>query len=267
MIKGIDHVVILVDDLDKAVQDYTDLGFRVTPGGEHTGGATHNALVAFRDGSYFELIAFKKDAPNHRWARFKGKREGLIDFALLPTAIEEDIAGARERGAAYEGPTPGGRTRPDGQEVKWQTGLPPQDGMPFLCGDVTPRDLRVPSGDAWEHPNGAQGIATVSVIVNDLDAAAVAYAALLGVEAPSRYDDLSNAFRRARFRVGDAVIALVESTAENPLAPDLADYGEGPFALDLLGAADGEHAPLDVAKAHGVRLAWLPESEAKTRTT
>ena len=49
MLRGIDHIVILVDDLDQAIQSYTEAGFTVIPGGEHTGGATHNALVAFRE--------------------------------------------------------------------------------------------------------------------------------------------------------------------------------------------------------------------------
>ncbi|MCW5883173.1 MAG: VOC family protein, partial [Anaerolineae bacterium] len=61
MLKGIDHIVILVHDLAQAQADYAALGFTVVPGGEHTGGATHNARVAFADGSYVELLAFKRD--------------------------------------------------------------------------------------------------------------------------------------------------------------------------------------------------------------
>src|ERR1041384_7550234 len=69
MIRAIDHIVILVNDLAAAIADYTALGFTVTPGGEHTGGATHNALVGFDDGVYFELIAFKEPSrqQDHRW--------------------------------------------------------------------------------------------------------------------------------------------------------------------------------------------------------
>ena len=121
MIKGIDHVVILVKDLAEATADYTGLGFTVLPGGEHVDGASHNALIAFADGSYIELLAFKKEAPGHRWwpkATNEARGgEGLIDFALLPTEIENDISAARERGLAYQGPVPGGRLRPDGQAV------------------------------------------------------------------------------------------------------------------------------------------------------
>lgn len=186
MIKGIDHVVILVKNLDQAVADYKQLGFNVTPGGEHMDGATHNALVAFADGSYLELIAFKREAPEHRWWRHalntaRGN-EGLIDFALLPTDIANDIAAARQRGLDYKGPFPGGRQRPDGVEIRWQTGQPTTPDLPFLCGDVTPRTLRVPSGPAWVHPNGVTGIDALVVLVRDVEESAGHYRALLGIE-------------------------------------------------------------------------------------
>ena len=87
MIISIDHVVILVSDLEAAIADYTALGFTVMPGGTHTGGATHNALVVFEDDTYLELIAFLREAPEHPWWRHQPAGEGLVDFALLPTAI------------------------------------------------------------------------------------------------------------------------------------------------------------------------------------
>ena len=57
MISSIDHVVILVEDLDAGIRQYRDMGFTVVPGGKHPR-FTHNALVSFADGSYLELIAF-----------------------------------------------------------------------------------------------------------------------------------------------------------------------------------------------------------------
>src|SRR5262249_39708681 len=63
----LDHVVIAVSDLDQAIADYRRLGFTVNPGGVHHGGASHNALVVFADGSYFELIAYMKPSPDVRW--------------------------------------------------------------------------------------------------------------------------------------------------------------------------------------------------------
>ena len=66
MLKGIDHLVIVVPELEAAVASYRGLGFTVVPGGRHPIG-THNALIAFADGSYLELIAFFEPNAQHRW--------------------------------------------------------------------------------------------------------------------------------------------------------------------------------------------------------
>ena len=66
----LDHLVILVHDLGWATRDYEGLGFRVTSGGEHADGLTHNALIPFVDGTYVELVAFlDRDDPRYNlWA-------------------------------------------------------------------------------------------------------------------------------------------------------------------------------------------------------
>ncbi len=144
MIRQIDHLVIYVRDLEQAIRDYGALGFSVFAGGDHPGGATHNALVVFADGAYLELIAFKQAVPEHPWWH-KAQRsgEGLLDYALLPSAIEQDVMQARRRGLRIEGPNQGGRTRPDGVEIVWQTARSTPD-LPFLCGDHTPRRCACP---------------------------------------------------------------------------------------------------------------------------
>lgn len=186
MIKGIDHVVVLVKDLDQAIKDYTALGFTVVPGGEHVDGASHNALIAFADGTYIELFAFKKEAPEHRWWKYTQQPgrggEGLIDFAILPTHIFQDIKDTRDRGLDFRGPFPGGRQRPDGEHIRWQTGQPVTPGLPFMCFDITPRVMRVPSGPAWVHKNGVTGIEAIVVLVKNLAETTRFYKALLGVD-------------------------------------------------------------------------------------
>jgi len=256
MIRAIDHIVILVSDLAAAIADYTALGFTVTPGGEHTGGATHNALVIFADDAYLELIAFKRPAPEHHWYRHSAVGEGLIDFALLPTLIEADLAAARERGLEIEGPFPGGRLRPDDQQVAWQTGRALTPDLPFLCGDVTPRVLRVPDGAARTHANGVTGIAGLTVAVADLGVSVARYRALLGTaELPSS----SPVAARAIFALGDTTITLATpaDTTNTPLSARLAARGEGPFALALRGAAQG--ATFDLRLAHGARMAPISQ--------
>jgi catechol 2,3-dioxygenase-like lactoylglutathione lyase family enzyme len=255
MIRAIDHIAILVNDLAAAAADYTALGFTVTPGGEHTGGATHNALVGFADDAYLELIAFKRPAPEHHWYRYSALGEGMIDFALLPTAIEADLAAARERGLAIEGPFPGGRLRPDGQQVAWQSGRALTPDLPFLCGDVTPRALRVPEGAARTHANGVTGIAGLTVAVADLGASVARYRALLGTaEREGALSNLPSAARTAAFALGDTAITLARPADDSdaPLSVRLASRGEGPFALALRGVVQG--ATFDLSLSHGARI-------------
>jgi catechol 2,3-dioxygenase-like lactoylglutathione lyase family enzyme len=253
MIRAIDHVVILVNDLAATVADYTALGFTVTPGGEHTGGATHNALVVFADDAYLELIAFKRPAPEHHWYHNSALGEGIIDFALLPTTIDADLAAARERGLAIEGPFPGGRLRPDGQQVAWQSGRAPTPDLPFLCADVTPRGLRVPAGAARAHANGVTGIASLTIAVADLGVSVARYRALLGTA--ERESTLSNP-SAATFALGDTAIMLATPAddSDTALSARLASRGEGPFALALRTSASANAGPLDIGRTHSAPI-------------
>jgi hypothetical protein len=240
MIRAIDHLVLLVEDLAAASADYAALGFTVTPGGEHADGATHNALVVFADDTYLELIAFKRPAPEHRWWRHVAGGAGLIDFALLPDPIEADVAAARERGLRFGQPRPGGRLRPDGERVAWQIALPETPDLPFLCGDVTPRSLRVPGGAARQHPDAVTGVAAVVVAVADVGVSAERYRALLGATGGSS------------FALGAGRIVLAGQ--DDPTAhARLAARGEGPCALRLWGGS-AVAGPLDPARTHGVPI-------------
>jgi len=52
--KGLDHLVVCVNDLDAAAQTYRQLGFTVTPRARHPFG-THNCIVQL-DGFFLELL-------------------------------------------------------------------------------------------------------------------------------------------------------------------------------------------------------------------
>jgi catechol 2,3-dioxygenase-like lactoylglutathione lyase family enzyme len=252
MIRAIDHIVILVDDLEEAVGDYEALGFTVTPGGEHADGATHNALVSFLDGSYLELIAFKVAAPGHRWWRHKAAGAGLIDYAVLPADTAADTAAAQARGLPIHGPLAGGRERPDGVRLQWQTAYAEAAELPFLCGDLTPRELRVPHGPAQRHSNGVSGIFRITVAVRDLEASAGRMSALLG------HGPLIEPGRRL-FKLGASYIALQapgEDLPENAaIVARLERRGEGIAALALR----RDHLAtsprtLDADLTHGARI-------------
>jgi hypothetical protein len=180
----LDHVIILVQDLTQAAQDYTTRGFTVTPGGEHTHGNTHNALVCFADGVYLELLAFKvAQRTEHRWDRYRDF-PGVIDYCLGYDSVEAAVGAANARGANYRYAGESGRVRPDGVQLRWRSGTAdtPERGLPFMIDDVTPRELRAPSGAAWQHANGVMGVAQLDVLVSDLTQARNDFAALLGAD-------------------------------------------------------------------------------------
>ena len=159
----LDHVVFVANDLAAAIEEHTRRGFTVTPGGEHAGGVTHNALVCFADGSYLELVAFRRPDPTHRWWRHAAIG-GFADFAVLSDDLAQDLSALKDlvvREAAE-----GGRTRPDGVSLRWRAAFL-RAPLPFLIEDLTPRALRVPGGDATRHANGATGVATVKVAARD----------------------------------------------------------------------------------------------------
>lgn len=258
----LDHVVILVADLEAAIVDYVGLGFTVQRGGTHADGATHNALVGFADGSYLELIAFLRPAPEHRWWRHAQRgHEGFIDFALLPASVGAVIEAARSRGLAYEGPHEGGRVRLDGQRLVWQTGTPPAPELPFLCGDVTPRALRVVEGEVRVHANGTQGVASLSVLVTELDTSLARYAALLGP--PSAPGARAVAMpglglRQATLDLGPTLLVLAEPGPDakdsTALRGMLAGRGPGVLGLALRGPAAAPPRALSRQRTHGAAL-------------
>ena len=251
MISAIDHLVILVGNLAAAVADYEALGFTVTPGGEHTDGATHNALISFADGSYLELLAFRREAPEHRWWQHTAAGAGLIDFALLPDDTTAAVIAARARGLPLRGPFAGGRERPDGVRLAWQTALGDTPELPFLCGDVTPREWRVPYEQIW-HPNGVMGIFRITVAVRNLTLSAARYVALLGQH------PLVEPGRRL-FKLGHSYIALQEP------GPDALESAAVELRLDQRGEGIASIALrrdsfasipriLDLDLTHGVRM-------------
>ena len=259
----LDHIVIAVKDLDQTIADYRALGFNVLQGGDHPGRPTYNALVVFADGAYFELIAWRSPSPGERWWELLNAHgDGIVDFALLPPDTATTVAGAKDRGLAYSGPHDGGRVRPDAERLQWQTARPPSHDLPFLCGDQTPRALRVPEGDARVHPNGARGVTSLALAVKDLDASLAHYRALLGeaqaanVSAP--FLQPGTGARVGTVTLGRSTLVL---TQEGPLpgaagqsaGAQLGSRGEGPYAL-VLATEGAAPATPPTARTHGANI-------------
>ncbi|HVC33007.1 MAG TPA: VOC family protein [Chloroflexota bacterium] len=267
MLQRIDHLVVVVRDLARAAADFANAGFTVTAGGEHVGGATHNSLIAFDDGTYFELIAFKEpDRPqHHKWWTRLAVGEGLTDYALGSDDLVADAARLRQQGMALDGPVDGGRRRPDGEQLAWRTILlgrgltsgTEQPALPFVIEDVTPRALRVPAGAATRHRRPVTRVAGVTIVVGDLTTAAALSKVLGAPGRPSTASRRERDARALRFDIGRQWIELViPAQDDGALAHHWRAFGDGPYEVVLseggtAGPGDGELLSGDT---HGARL-------------
>jgi catechol 2,3-dioxygenase-like lactoylglutathione lyase family enzyme len=255
MLLGIDHLVIAVNSLETATKDYTDLGFTVVPGGRHTGIGTYNSLIAFRDGSYVELIGFYEPRDDHRWWAPLQQGGGLVDFCLQTDDLPGDTAAWRRAGVDIGEPEQRDRKRPDGKEIRWMFSLARgahRGVAPFIIADETGRDERIPRQRT--HANGVTGIGTVTVAVADVGRVRGWYAQVLGQPgADVTREDVGGA--GARFVIGPHTFDFVApATPASPLTAWLAARGPSPYAATLTGAAG--RGALDPAKTHGARLAY-----------
>jgi len=175
----LDHVVQVYRDLDAelARADSVWRGFNVIPGGVHADGVTHNALVVGSNGTYIELVGFRdpERGRDHRWWKLATAQGEPADFALLSDDLDADVAALGD--LVTRGAQVGGRIRPDGVRIEWRTALLAAP-LPFLIQDITPRELRVPAGDAAQHPSGFVGVMGVLVTTPDVATAHARFARL-----------------------------------------------------------------------------------------
>ena len=253
MVQGIDHLVIAVKDLAQAAKDYEQLGFTVVPGGQHPVGS-HNVLISFQDGSYLEIIAFYREAVDHRWWEPLKKGERLVDFCFQTDDLRGDTQTLKGAGVAINEPVPWSRKRPDGYELKWLLSLATgshRGVAPFLIEDVTPRTERIPQ--QFNHKNGVTGIARITIAVGDLAESEKWYGALLGASGePIAVGDLGA--EGLRFQAGPHILEfLTPRSAASPLVDWLRTYGASPYSAVLKG---GNSIPrlLDTTLAHGAKL-------------
>jgi catechol 2,3-dioxygenase-like lactoylglutathione lyase family enzyme len=253
MLTGIDHVVVLVDDLDSAVADYTALGFAVARGGRHPRG-THNALVGFADGSYLELLAFYEPTSGHRWWATQQRGGGLVDFCMATDDLHADIAAFRKAGVQMSDVFPLSRQRPDGYMVRWVLSVPGDAfnrAVPFLIQDETPRDERLPS--QRRHPNGVTGVASLTCVTPDAAGAGRWFGGVVAqAAAPITRDDLDAA--GVRLKIGRHIVDyLTPRRPEGPLSEWLRVEGPSLYAATLTVDGAGP-APLDASKLRRTRL-------------
>ena len=273
-IRGIDHVVILVRDLDRARDTYERLGFTLTPRGHHTLGSKNHCIVFGSD--YLELLAVPKPHPAMQYfSDFLAGGEGLGAVAF---ATDDANAAHRELAAAGVGAeSPLDFSRPvalaDGtRDAEFRiVQLSPADTAgcrTFLCQHFT-ADL-VWREEYQTHALGAFGIGALGVIVEEPKTAAAGYARLLDAKprrvpegrlvetgsAPIVVGSRKQVAQRLEgvalpARAQPVVAALYIRVADRGRAADaLARGGLSPVALK-----DGSIA-IGAEQAHGVALVF-----------
>jgi hypothetical protein len=193
---AIDHVTIAGQDLDTIRQAFTRATRIPTEyGGRHSNHATEMALTSFPDGSYLEFMAIQPHPDpakldTHPWVKFLKSNAGPCAFAIRFTPSEIDHLKAA--GITTDGPERGGRTRPDGTRLEWETTSVGSGTrgtfFPFLIRDLTPRPNRAyPSGKPTT--DRITGISMVVIGVKNLDDAIIQYRRAFGLSAPHRLRD------------------------------------------------------------------------------
>jgi catechol 2,3-dioxygenase-like lactoylglutathione lyase family enzyme len=179
-IVGLDHVVVVVRDLDAAAKTWENLGFTVSPRGthsEHMG--TGNYTMMFGE-DYLELLGVltptERNAPTRALLE---KREGIERAAFTTLDAAAGVAELQARGIAATGPIDFSRPvdLPDGRktDAKFQTFLWPLDQKPagmriFACQHYTRDAVWIPY--LQKHRNTVQRIIQVMLVSKEPKAAA-----------------------------------------------------------------------------------------------
>jgi hypothetical protein len=240
----IDHATVAGTNLDAMRKAFTAVaGVPTEYGGPHSNHATEMAVVSFPDGSYLELMGIQaKPDPAavaaHVWSRFLKNNAGPCAFAVRVPDLTAEVRQLKSTGTTVDAPEPGGRTRPDGSKLVWQTVNvgPGRRGslFPFLIADLTPRENRAyPSGKPTTERFG--GIAKVVVGVIDLEGAIAQYRKALKLAAPLRQTDAAFGADLAWFE-GTPVV-LAQGLSNSWLGRRVAEYGDAPVAFILAGAS------------------------------
>lgn len=190
-IKGVDHVFLLVNDLDRSCEAYAALGFTISPRGMHSAhkGAANHTIMLQND--YFELLGMIAEVPGNA-----ARRKSLAEMGQGLHAVAcriDDAHAAKAALAALDIPTEdvGGFSRPlplpgGGEGVasfdtlQFSAGVVPL-GTCFMCRHKT-RDM-VWRPELMTHANGAVALGAIVAEAADPDAAAAGFARLFAAGA------------------------------------------------------------------------------------
>lgn len=271
---GVDHLVILVRDLEAARATYERLGFHPAPLGRHSDHlGTGNHCVMLSAGDYFEVLSVLNPTPaNEVWRRMLDDREGLHLVVMRSADVAADCRRLAEAGFTPEPPLAFSRPvrRSDGGSAEAAfvvSRLPAEQtgGVAvMICQHDTPELVWLP--ELMDHANGARGLAALHVVHPDPEAAIPVFEVLCGKDAVSR-DGGRVTVRTATIPITFAPPRTGEPSGPAPFA--MAVRVADPDAVAARLARDGiphrvEGGAVHVQPdhTHGVALAFVAENAA-----
>jgi Glyoxalase-like domain len=254
--KGINHLVLAGHDLEAMRSRYADLGFSVTPRGQHPFG-TGNSLIQLH-GTYLELLAVTapQDVPEHRPGHFSfaafnrdylARHQGFSMLVLDTPDARADIKAWRAAGLHTYEPFDFSRTAKtaDGQDITVGFSLAfvshpaaPWLGL-FACQHHSPQYFEQPR--YLQHANGAMRVQDVWIVGDTAPDLAGFMQTITGAKATM--DDSSATTLQTR--IGTIVLARQRAFEEAfGLAPPHPDDGPHLAALTLVCQTIGPLADL-----------------------
>jgi len=125
LLRRVDHLIYGTADLYAGVERLESLlGVRATPGGQHPGMGTRNALISLGAKTYLEIMAPDPEQPAPAAPRWFGIDQlgapKLVAWVANGTALGRLVGHAAGRGITLGDVSSGSRRRPDGTVLGWQ---------------------------------------------------------------------------------------------------------------------------------------------------
>jgi hypothetical protein len=160
---------------------------------------------------------------------------GIIGFVFTTHDIEQDEAQLTAAGVPLTRLPGGKRYRPDGSLMSWRS-LVLEDGwwrcrVPLISQFYEPDAERLSHERIGQHPNGANHLRRVDILVRNLDGAITLYRDQFGLALVARETVPDLNAESVRFAVGRAEVTLLMPAGPGLAADTLAEQGEGPFQI------------------------------------
>lgn len=278
---GIDHAVVMVQDLDMAAENYRQLGFTLSPRGTHSAHmGTGNYTIMF-DPDYMELLGVLVPTEHNAPARAFVERHGEGIERVAFTAVDA-AAGAdeiRARGLTPIGPTDFERpvTLPNGtvsaakfRTFMWPTAEAPGGVRIFACQHKTRETVWIP--ELMTHANAAKRISEVLIATPepaqeaahlarliDREPRAEADGAVTVTSGGDRADFVYLTLDQLRKRYPGVPLAGLSERGGAALVLVSGDIAATEKALGLAGIRSGAAVVVPPAKCNGTLLAFIAD--------